>query len=343
MTITVEELESLLLPEDEIPDRDLGYSTIEPYKTKPIQGGTGFLFMKRIKERHLLGQEWMPTNVLHDIYFSAMGSHTNLLIKLAKSKYLETKIETTTIDVETAEGVFPQDKYTRLWRLTKKGLNYLTKYDMPFDELVEKARNRATNYLRKKSIEFEVSYPYGGHGIIAFDELDYCGGSKRVEFRFEDLARKPSGFARFRNIARWHRDDRDNDEEQEQKFTEAEEWLQEHPDIKTSVVTPVGVISVEGDVRRNNMALNGNRICVVPGLPVHISDIYICRLSWLNYDLDRLIRLIVREHILVECPSCNSAAKYGNVFQSGWVYCPICAAPIDTMVESYIFHRRWKE
>lgn len=338
MGITIEELEALLPSVDEAPDVEMGYDAIKPYKTKPIQGGTGFLFLKRIKERHLLGQEWIPTNVLHDIYFSSYGSHMNLLIKLAKSKYVETKVETTIIDVATSDGYLPQARAIRLWRLTKKGLKYLEKYDISFDVMLERARNLVVNYLEKKGVEYEISYPYGGHGVIAFDSIRYHGGSQRVEYRIEDLARKPSKMVVLRYRARQGRGSDKVDEEYEQKFAEAEEWLKEHPDIKTSVVTPVGVISVEGNVRSNHMALNSERICVVPGLPVHNADIYICRLTWLNSDLDNLIKLIVREHIMMECPSCHSAAKWGGVFQSGWVFCPICGAPIDEMVEDYILH-----
>ncbi len=344
MTVTTEEFRELiklresLKSEDEIPDEDLGYSVIKPYKTKPVQGGTGFLFLKRIKERHLAGRDWIPTNALHDIYFSSYGSHVNLLIKLAKSKYLETKLERIIIDVETDEGMLPQYKNIRLWRLTKKSLKYLENYDQPFDVMIERVKSRAIAYLEKKGVEFEISYPYDGHGVVTFNGDSWYQGTKARVFRFKDLAEKPSRWQNFYNVVRWGQGDTVSKED-EAKFAEAEEWLQERSDVKTSIVTPIGTVSVDGDVRQSTMMLNDKRICVVPSLPVHHADIYICRLSWLNYDLDNLIKLIVREHVMVECPSCHSVARYGGVFQEGWIFCPICGAPIDEMIEGYILRR----
>ncbi len=337
--ITVEELRGLLLPEEEVPDEDLGYNVIKPYKTQPITGGTAFLFMKKIKECHLDGQDWVLTNVLHDIYFSSYGSHMNLLIKLAKSKYLETKAETTIIDVETSDGFLPQSRHIRLWRLTEKGLDYLVKYDLSFEEMVEKVRTQVVNYLTKKGIEYEITYPYESHGIISFNRTRYDGEIEKCEFRIEDLARKPSRLVSLRSQARWSQEYSGANLEEDVKFAEAKAWLAERPEIKTAIVTLIGTISVSGDVHRSTMMLNDKRVCVVPSLPVHNSDVYICRLSWLNYDLDNLIKLIVREHTMVECPSCHSVAKWGGVFQSGWIFCPICGAPIDEMVEDYILRR----
>ena len=340
MAITIEELRGLLLPESEIPDEDLGYSSISPYKGRPITGGTGFLFMKEIKEIHLTGKAWVPTNALHDIYFSSYGSHINLLIKLAKSKYLETKIEDTIIDVATGEGKFPQVRHIRLWRMTRKGLDYLVKYDLSFDKMVEKMKSLAVNYLNKKGIEHEIIYPYDGHGIISFNRTRYNGEIEKCEFRIEDLARKPSKLVVLRNMVRWHQEYSGSNLEEDPKFADAREWVVQRPEIKTSVVTLIGVVSVDGDVKQSTMMLNGERICVVPNLPVHRSDIYICRLSWLNYDLDNLIKLIVREYVMKECPSCHSVAKYGGIFNEGWIFCPICGSPIDEMVEGYILRRK---
>jgi len=342
MVVAVEEFNSLCKLREQLKspkeitltEGELGYPHVQPYSSQPMIGSTAFLYMKRIKEKHLEDVDWVQTSVLHDIYYSAMGSHNNLLIKLAKSKYLETKIETIIVDAETTQGVMPRKVESRLWRLTKKGLDYLSKNDLTFEELVVEMRKKVIRRLEKKGIEYEITYADNPYGIIAFESR-----WGRVEYRFEDLAKKPSMMQVIYNQTRTY--SYEVDKETEEKFEEAKRWLREHPKIKTSMTTPIGTISIEGDVKSNHMALNGKRICVVPNLPIHHADVYICRLAWLNYNLDELTKFIVRAHILKSCPNCGYTQDYGTLFHDNWKYCPMCAVLIDDMIEDYIIHRRW--
>ena len=331
----VEELMNELKDEDEIfPDYPDGYGSIDAYKTKPGVGSCSYLFLKRIRDLHLEGMEWVHTSKLHDIYHSEHGSHVNALVKLGKSKYLESKIVERIVDKHVGYEVYPTTIVTRVWRLTKKGLKYLNDNDIPLEERLINAKRKARRYLERKGVPYIIE-----DNIIAFDNLSPHANTPRVEFQLEELASKYTLWKRlYWCVDHYYLDPLGRDSaEEEEKYREAEQWLKERPELKRSVVTPIGVISVEGNVRVNHMALNGEAVCVIPGLRVHRSDVYICRLSWLNYQTDELMKLIVKSHLIEVCPSCGRKPQWGRVFyNSDWEFCPYCGANIDDMVEAYL-------
>jgi len=283
--------------------------------------------MKRFDELHNKGMEWIPTREIYDIYYTSHGSHVNSLIKLLKSDYLHSRVIETILDCTGPDGVkYPRRVKCRVWRNTEKAEKFLERYDRTDEEWIEYAIHRASNYLRKRDIEY----------IIIEDELieftDYRGEIKR--YRFLDLKRGPK-WADFYQSAMGYRSS--NRGENKEDIVRANKELRAWLDGKTGIVykrpTPYGVLEIEGGLLNNRFTLDGNYCCVQPSVRIHRVDSMITRLTWLNFDYENLIRLIARTMIMENCPVCRQR-RWGITGQR-WIFCPWCGAVIEDAVEDF--------
>ena len=313
------------------------YNSIKPYRTCPTMGSIAHLFLRRIAEKGHGTKNWVPTNVIHDIYRSEWGSHINILIKLMKSGYLETMKKVIIVDeIHGLQGRLPRRVQTRLWRLTDKGLQFVKKRNPSEEQLMEYARARAIRYLEKQHVPFK-HYVENGEEFISFQNR--WARDQQVVFSINKLATKKSTWVKFYYNTKYEK----TDENEEKLFKEAEQWVSEHPELATCVNTPLGPICLKGTVRSNYCEFNGERICIVPEQPVHPSDIYICRLEWLNSDINTIMKIVVTTVLWKQCPRCGYKPVYGPPMRAEWNYCPYCGSSMKAMIDEYITSHSIKE
>ena len=291
-----------------------GYHSIKPYGTRPRMDSVAARFLQAISESK---KEWVPTSDLHYIYHSIYGSHVNVLIKLAKSEYLEVRKAS---GIRTKLNGRVYEKTQLLWKITRKGQQFVKKYCFEsFGQKITYWRERLRRYSEKHQFPF----------IEAANVVTVRTPDKSFEFDLEQMSE--SQMMQLYSHVSYGLQCSGKDRK---LFEEAEQWLNEHPDLKTEIITPIGTLCLVGNIRSNWVELNGARICIIPDKPVHRADIYICRLLWLNLHTDVVLRIAVRSYIK-ECPKCHEEAY----FVDSWKYCPYCGSLIEQMIEDIILRK----
>lgn len=335
---------SQLLSEEEIevPEDLLAMSSIKAIKKSLNFGSYSHQYLMELRKRHEEGLTWVTTADMNNIYNpSTRGNNTLILYKLAKGKFIITKMENAPNKISLADGSSNiHVRFQRLWRLTKKGYEYTERFDLSDEELTEKGRKIVLKFVSKNNFSKYCEDITESTISVDWDNMEI--GIRILSFK--DLANsKNLRESLYRRLRHQKYLDKPTSKVFEEKFKESEIWLKEHLELKTSVITPIGIISLEGNLRKNNMQLNGKRICVIPSLPVHPCDTYICRIQWLNYQIEDLIRLIVRNDVIEECPRCGKNERHGgNLFrQNKWKFCPYCSSNIEDMIESRILDSKY--
>jgi len=290
----------------EVEDVSKCIPAIKPYRTRPQPGSIAMRFLQRLNE---YDGEWVPTRKLYDIYRSTWGTHVNLLIKLAKSGYIESAKSR---DVAIRSDGQPVEVTTRFWRITEKGKKLAKRWSLTDEQLYEYNKRRLTNYLAKRRISYVVND-------------DVC----IIEGVHQPLTVVLTHWINWRHLywqIKWANRHRLRTERDVKVLREAEQWLSEHPGLKTSVETPIGRIEVKGDVTDSWFTVNGDYVCIVPNKALHRYDEYIWRLQMLNWYTDNLVRTIYRYHLLTHCPNCKEELGFRRERMH---YCPYCAYDLE--------------
>lgn len=333
-------------PEAETPEQlEKLYPSIKPYtkRGKPTPGGIASSYLEYVSNH----DRWVATNELHHIYRSPFGTHDNMLIKLAKSGYLETRADRHIILAETNDGQQPVERETRFWRITEKGKKYVDRYCLSPEELVEYNTRRLMNYIETKS-KSNLQWVIEGNTIsLTITDNDGYVYPTRIELLDKPIKWQP--------LYWWMRDrgsQANVNKEDEQKLAEAEQWIKERPELVDHLMTPYGKLTIEGTMRHNYFELKdeytysesdltprwnkGKYVCIEPEKQLHWTDMYIWRLQMINWHPDQLYDIMIRKHILIQqhCESCKTPFDWmPNRYLPKIHFCPVCGGSVDKQVE----------
>jgi len=310
------------------PTKIEGYDSIRPYKTQPTRGSVAHQYLKFLYENK---DRWVMTKELHHIYHSEFGTHINYLIRLAKSGYIYAKKEERVIEYTSLGQPILRPIVVWQWKISPLGIWYVEHYAR--DLSIEEIKERVIAMAKRN----EVPYSITDDGITLLF-TNWRGEEDPLTYRFEDL-RKPRTMRALKyNFIRHNAYKRISFEKQvdRAKLQKIQEWLSEHPELKTKFVTPIGVIELKGNVEHNWVELDGKRVCIVPAKRAHVYDAYVTRLLNLNYKLEEVMRILVKQEFLKECTVCGRDLDRESYTQSQWRYCPFCGSDREKQVDDYI-------
>jgi len=291
-----------------------GYPSLRPQKYI-TRGSAAHFYLEFLFDK---AHRWTKTSELHHIYYSPYGTHVNTLIRLAKGKFIVGRCKRMFTDAKDWITTVRQWE----WRILPKGFNYVLKQrSISPEDIINNFKERVILYLRKQRINFRID----GNDLY----LEHC--STPIDLSY--LAQRTTGLRRLRHIIYYHARFRPwREAQREERKRRAQElfetFLKNHPDAVQEKQTIIGTIVLDED---GDLRIGSKRFCITPGVNTAYEDEPLCRLIWLNYHTETLVKCIIRSEMLLFCQQCGSP-----IYSSKYSYCPFCGDLLEAQLNNMI-------